>query len=184
MFCNVKSNWVRETASAFNIGATKRRELFASQSSTLPICYPDLHSMPPYGFRVSRTVSAFPATPFVPVLRGHRKLPKLCPRCSHIYFGSLPCLFKLCSIPPTTRVHSRTFVNSTAKRALVTYSRMVMPLTNFPTLLYHSRTKIKLIPKWPCQRRTKFFWLFHSGTDFHSNDFLLEEVNLPKHKLT
>ena len=46
-------------------------------------------------------------------------------------------------IPPTNRVHSRTFVNSpdhprtlvdgTAERALVTYSRMVMPLTNSPT---------------------------------------------------
>ena len=99
-----------------------------------------------------------------------------------------------CSIPPTNRVHSRTFVNSlghprtfvngTAKRALVTYSRMVMPLTNFPTLPYHSRTKLKPIPEWPRQRRTKFFRLSNSGTDFHSNNFLLEQVNLPKHKLT
>ena len=113
----------------------------------------------------------------------------------HVFFcWSHASIMLNCSIPPTNHVHSRTFVNSpdhprtfvngTAKRALVTYSRMVMPPTDFPTLPYHSRTKLKPIPEWPCLRRTKFFRLFHSGTDFHSNDFLLEEVNLPKHKLT
>ena len=66
----------------------------------------------------------------------------------------------VCSIPPTNRVHSRTVVNGIAKCALVTYSRLAIPLTNFPTLSCHSRTKLRPILEWPCQRRTIIFRLF------------------------
>jgi hypothetical protein len=47
-----------------------------------------------------------------------------------------------CSILPTNRLHSRTFVDSTAKRTLAANSRMAILATNSPNPPYYPGTKL------------------------------------------